>query len=88
MVFLSGGTKFRPFPANRKIPRTRKRRPCTAGTQPATGRLPSGREAAKLVGRQGQDAKHQLAKDLGRPPDAHMAAAKRILEGGVHPLHA
>ncbi len=43
-------------------------------------------ETYQLVSRQGQDADHEMAGDLGMSTDADMAPAKLILEAGVGPL--
>ncbi len=43
-------------------------------------------ETYQLVSRQGQDADHEMAGDLGISTDADMAPATLILEAGVGPL--
>ncbi len=45
-----------------------------------------GGETYQLVSRQGQDAEHEMAGDLGISTDADMAPATLILEAGVGPL--
>ena len=43
-------------------------------------------ETYQRVSRQGQDAEHEMAGDLGMSADADMAPATLILEAGVGPL--
>ncbi len=45
-----------------------------------------GGETYQRVSRQGQDAEHEMAGDLGISTDADMAPATLILEAGVGPL--